>query len=316
MFVSLPHYIFKTLTNLKTAQNKKLNSLILILLGLSLSTPLKAEIEVDTSTTISFFGSSGAYSYKNDVFLSMLELSLEKTQEDFGSYNLVQTDLKLKQSRVVEEMRKHCPFDLTWLVSSRKRERDLVAVKIPLLKGLFGLRVPMIHSDSKQLFDDMQGEVELQQLTGGLGHDWPDTKILQHNGYNILPIVNFRALFDLLSTKKIDYIPRSVAEIYDELAMEGNGNLISYPNVLLHYPSPIYFFICPDKKELAERIKTGLKIAIEDGSFDEVFRSSREYKAFERLKEQEIKDVFEQVNPELDNDQLPEYKNSWLAEAH
>jgi hypothetical protein len=48
---------------------------------------------------------------------------------------------------------------------------------------------------------------------------------------------------------------------------------------LLHYPQPIYFFVNKSNKKLAKRIKKGLKIAQEDGSFDQLFFEFPEFKA-------------------------------------
>ena len=43
--------------------------------------------------------------------------------------------------------------------------------------------------------------------------------------------------------------------------------------MLLHYPAANYFFVAPDNEALAERLETGLRRALEDGSFDELFRT-------------------------------------------
>ena len=262
---------------------------------------------------ITFFGASGKYSFKNDVFLQMLELSLSKTQPEFGGYSVSQVDMDLKQGRAVEEMHMYCPFDLIWLVSTDKREKNLLPIKVPLLKGLFGLRVPMIHMEDKQKFSQINSSSQLQKMTAGQGHDWPDTKVLQHNNYNVLPVANYRALFNMLSEKKIDYFPRSVAEIADELKLAGNEDLISQPTILMHYPSPIYFFVCRNKHALAARIQKGLEIAIDDGSFEAAFKSSREYQAFIALGGLQSKQVYDLANPELDMNALPANQNYWIV---
>jgi hypothetical protein len=102
-------------------------------------------LSTDPVEKVIFFGASGKYSFKNDVFLKQLNLALTKTKPKFGGYTLSQADMDLKQGRAVEEMHTSCPFDLIWLVSDNRRERDLIPVRIPLLKGLFGLRAPMLQ---------------------------------------------------------------------------------------------------------------------------------------------------------------------------
>ena len=49
--------------------------------------------------------------------------------------------------------------------------------------------------------------------------------------------------------------------------------LVMEENLMLYYPSPFYFFVNHNNSALADRIERGLRIAIEDGSFDELFFS-------------------------------------------
>jgi hypothetical protein len=170
----------------------------------------------------------------------------------------------------------------------------------------------MLHTDSLLAFEKIVFSEQLQLLTAGQGHDWPDTRILQHNNFKVFSIANFRALFDMLDKKKFDYFPRSVAEITDELNLLNNKNLMVQPNILLYYPSPIYFFVCQEKKQLAERITEGLEQAIEDGSFAQVFKSSREYKAFLALGGLNNKRIFNLENSELNLSSLPKVQEYWL----
>ncbi|NQZ12259.1 MAG: hypothetical protein HRT35_34335 [Algicola sp.] len=43
--------------------------------------------------------------------------------------------------------------------------------------------------------------------------------------------------------------------------------------IVLHYISPMYFFVAPYNVLLAKRIETGLRIAQQDGSFDRLFNA-------------------------------------------
>lgn len=87
----------------------------------------------------------------------------------------------------------------------------------------------------------------------------------------------------MLDVQKFDYFPRTVTEITDELELHTDKGLTHVPCILLHYQAPIYFFVCPDKPLLAMRIKIGLDRAIDDGTFDNLLRESKEFRAFEQL---------------------------------
>ena len=73
-------------------------------------------------------------------------------------------------------------------------------------------------------------------------------------------------------------------EPWDELkARPKLLNLVIEPNLMLVYPAPIYF--CKQKKnaKLARRIKKGLDLAIEDGSFDKLFYDHPAIKKYFRI---------------------------------
>lgn len=263
---------------------------------------------------ISYFGASGKYSFKNKLFVELLQLALDNTQQEFGEHLLSQAPVRVTQGRAVEMMQQRCEFDLLWLMTTDEREKALIAVKVPLLKGLQGIRALMVKSENLATFNAIKRSGDLKGLRAGQGHDWPDTQILLHSRYNVFPVVNYRALFDMLAMQKFDYFPRSVTEIADELKLHSDKNLSRVRHLLLRYQAPIYFFVCPDKPLLAERIKQGLEKAIDDGTFDLLLKASEEFKAFDELGGFKDKTIFDLKNPLLLSSELPKGKRYWLTE--
>lgn len=262
---------------------------------------------------VSYYGSSGAYLYKNQYFVNLLEAIFAKTETQYSPVELNLVSERLSQNRIVKLMSSRCLADIIWLVASDEREQKLLPVRIPLLKGLSGYRSLMIRQDKQPLFDKIETEQQLATLSAGQGADWPDTFILQHNGYNVLPVNNFIALFDMLVDNRFDYFPRSVTEIAGELEHYAEKPLAAERNFMLYYPSPVYFFVCPEKPELVSRLARGMELAIADGTFDELFWQSAEYQSFIRTGGFAQKTIFSMNNPNLDPGTLARDKALWLT---
>jgi len=60
--------------------------------------------------------------------------------------------------------------------------------------------------------------------------------------------------------------------------MNADKGLVIEQSLMLYYPAPIYFFVNSVDTELADRIARGLTIAINDGSFNELFLSTPGFK--------------------------------------
>lgn len=164
-------------------------------------------------------------------------------------------------------------IQILWSTSRNDREEDYLAIKIPLLKGLLGLRVPLIHQQSENLFKKTLTLKHLQQYSAGQLDSWSDTKILRHNRINVMNAVNFNALFKMLSLKRFDYFPRSIAEIRGDLNRNKNLPLAIDQHIAIYYPSAMYFFVNKNNTFLYEQVLNGLEIAIKDGSFETLFLS-------------------------------------------
>jgi hypothetical protein len=73
---------------------------------------------------------------------------------------------------------------------------------------------------------------------------------------------------------RFDGFPRGVHEPFGELAIRPEMELAVEKNLMIAYKMPFYLFVSPNNPQLAKDIETGLNRAIEDGSFDRVFRNA------------------------------------------
>ena len=183
--------------------------------------------------------------------------------------------------------------DLHWSMTSPDREQIAIAIPVPLFKGYIGKRAIMVKKERVAQFAELNSIEQLKAFTAVQGHDWPDTKVLSHNGLNVRPLANYEAMFGLTATGRIDYFPRSFIEVGSELTEVSNSELAIVPNIYLHYPAAFYYFVSKDKPELAQAIEQGLTKMQKTGDFlalfNKYFRDDLNALPFNEAKAIEIK---------------------------
>lgn len=163
-------------------------------------------------------------------------------------------------------------LNLLWSMTSRERENSLPAVRIPLDRGILGWRLLLVRAQDLERFAGVRSLEPLRKLQAGQMHDWPDTEILRHNGLGVGTASMYAKLFQMLARGRIDYFPRSVMEVEQELERYGRAlDLAIAPRLMLRYPTANYFFISPRFPQLAEDLRLGLEKAIAERSFQALF---------------------------------------------
>lgn len=187
------------------------------------------------------------------------------------AYQVVPFNANIPKSRAFEFMADDRGIDVMIGTGTKKRVARYQAIHFPILKGLNGLRIPLINSAEPEKFKGIQTIEQLFKLSAGQFHTWSDTKILKHNGITVAEGTDLGGLYNMLHKGRYDYFPRSVVEIQYNLQEYEHLNLMIDPYVLLQYPSAYYFFVRKGNDELAKDILSGLEMALKDGSFDAMF---------------------------------------------
>ena len=204
--------------------------------------------------------------------VALLQLCLSKTKLDF---TLRPSDDPMQQARGLRAVETNAGVDIVWVLTSLEREKNMRAIRIPIDRGLMGWRLLMIKQDDAQGFNMLKGISDLAQLEGGQGRDWADLPILRLGGLSVTGSSSYQGLFDMLARGHIDYFPRSVIEIWHELETHNNQHknapFTVAENIVIHYPAAYYFFVNKNNSELATAIEYGLKLAIADGSMQQLF---------------------------------------------
>lgn len=249
----------------------------------------------------------------HQYFVELLHFVLEKSQPE---YEKLDVEI-LKEKNVTHEITLHFIrddlIDLSWAGTSSKLEDELLPVKIPLLQGLLGNRVSIIHKKNLEKFQNIT-QKELQNLVACQGEDWGDTDILEANDYSVIRVERFDLMFKMLNRARCDYFPRAIFEGYNELevAQKLYPDLIMFDDLILHYKFPLYFFVNKENHELANQLTLGLEKSIKDGSFINFMKSNALTSSLFPLSKWKNKTVFELNNPFLPKSTPLDNKSLWI----
>lgn len=212
-------------------------------------------------------------------FFELLDLALKKTLDSHGPFEVSVLREVVSLERAVSELKKGQLIDLVFTAPNPGLTDGLRAIPVSLLKELNNYRVLLIRDGEQARFDRVRSLDDLRQLTAGLGLQWVDTKIMRHNGFRVEGSALHENLFTMLAAKRFDFFPRGIYEIQSDFRRYQDLGLAIERTLFLYYEAPFQFFVNPANARLAERIETGLRIALADGSFDRLLMSYAEFRA-------------------------------------
>jgi len=205
--------------------------------------------------------------------IEVLHAAIRVTENDYGAVTLTPFPVPLPQNREIQTLRAG-ESDIMWCVTTDELESQLLPVRFPLLQGLGGHRVFVIHDNRQKDFPAQLSLARLKTMSSVQGTFWPDTQILKYNEFAVQGISWsswFSSMYRLLEEDIVDYFPRNVVEVFRDLSYHENPKLTIEQNHLLVYPSYEYFFVNPNKPELQARLQEGLKRLLVSGELVEIF---------------------------------------------
>lgn len=206
-----------------------------------------------------------------DYFTTLLLMALNASKAGNEVIDIIFSERDYSQARWIHLAQHDTRNLVIWTMTDKEREQQLRPIRIPLFKGLFGYRVLLIRAGEQPRFDRVHSLQDLALLLAGQGTHWPDTPIMQHNGLRVTTAETTESLFRMMKAKRFDYFPRGISEAWFELAQRQEKNLAVEKNILLHYPTALYFFVNKSNEALAQRIERGLEMLIDNGKFDAFF---------------------------------------------
>jgi hypothetical protein len=209
-------------------------------------------------------------------FYRVLELALHKTDAKWGPVQIKQLPYRPEDKRLRSALIRGS-VDVLWSPTSADFERQMLPVRISLLKELNNYRLLLIRKNEQAVFSAVQSIDDLRKLRGGMGAQWTDASIMEYNRLPLVKAVGYGKLFKMLAAKRFDYYSRGLYQIQSEVNFYPELELQIEQKLMLSYPNEVYFFVNKNNPDLAKRLETGLQIAQRDGSFDQLFNSIPRY---------------------------------------
>lgn len=188
-------------------------------------------------------------------------------------YQLQASDATMQQARAIYELTSpNGLVDILWTMSTDEREAQLIPIRIPIDKGLLGWRLALVRAADAEIFREVRTLKDLSAFSAGQEMDWPDVAILKSNGLPVKTSASYDPLFTMLKAGRFNYFPRAIFEIQNELDQRPFLNLVIDKNIVLYYPSALYFFVSPREPKMAQDIQRGLEEIIKNGTFEKIFQ--------------------------------------------
>jgi hypothetical protein len=239
-----------------------------ILLLLCCALPSKAQNAIEVGYT-----GTDSVDIKDDrnlYFIELLSQALARSGKPYKPVMSVRGATHARQMQMVVDGL----IDVLWDAPGPEVDKRLMPIEIPIDKGLIGWRIFFINADDQPLFAKITTEAQLKKIPLGQVKYWHDTSILKANKFNLVETPSYTGTFKMLMSKRFNYFPRSIAEIWDEEINQKSmlTNVVIEQHLVLQYPIAYFFYVNPRNAVLAKDIQQGLEAMLHDGSFDKLFQ--------------------------------------------
>ena len=209
------------------------------------------------------------YQYTYDL----MQLVLDATKQEFGEGTITFSENTMTRGRIFNELKKGKLINVMAEAPKKHWDKSLLAVPIPIRKGIQGFRVFIIKDKYQQAFKKINSFADLAKYSTGSGRLWSTVTAMEAAGLNVVTGAHYDGLFGMLEKERFISFGRGINEAYKEVATykARYGDLMVDTHVLLHIPLVTFFYVSPKFPKLANRIEKGLEKIIADGSFDRFF---------------------------------------------
>ncbi|MGW8390816.1 hypothetical protein [Pseudoduganella sp. HUAS MS19] len=210
----------------------------------------------------------------------VLRAALERTAPKFGPFTLSASREPVSVPRMLQELgRPDGAINIIARATQRDLETQFQPVRIPIDRGLMGMRLLLVRKADLPRFAGIRTLDELRHLSAGQGKGWVDTAVLSAAGISVVESPRPGSLFGMLEAGRFDFFPRALDEApreYDAIR-KAHTNIVVEPTLMLRYPLPRYFFVRRNAEgdRLAERIRSGMEMMVKDGSLAALFHKHK-----------------------------------------
>jgi hypothetical protein len=207
---------------------------------------------------------------ENNYTKELLELSLEKTISEYGSYKINITGAENQtQKRALSVMNQSPELKLVFMKAyddMYKEFSNITYIPFPTDLNIAGYRVCLSSPAKKELLRNIKSRSDLMSLRIVQSTAWADAHILSANGLTTV-LADPAQIYKFAAYGRADLL--CIPANHIDKAME-NGKfkegLVLNESFALYYPMPRFLFINSTNKREAERITKGLAQAYKDQS--------------------------------------------------
>jgi len=205
--------------------------------------------------------------------MEIINQALTLTEPDFGAFEIRRQGPPTTIDRAILEVVSGESINTFIALTTQQWEDNTLAIRIPIRRGILNYRLLVINKDSQSNFTNISSVNDLKKLKAGVRIGWATTKVLAQNEFNLHISSSYEGLFYMLQSNRIDYIPRGINEIYDEITLHKDqlNNLDIEPNIALYIPAPTYIFVSPTEPIIAKRLTEGLELMVRNGMLKKLF---------------------------------------------
>tara|TARA_B110000008_G_scaffold81055_1_gene82749 strand:- start:279 stop:1145 length:867 start_codon:yes stop_codon:yes gene_type:complete len=211
---------------------------------------------------------------------------------------IITTQRSMAQKRSMQELNSG-DLTLAWSGAISAREAVFLPIRVPLFAGLLGTRVPVIRKDALAQFDQIKTADDLKALIACQGDQWPDSDILEDNGYKVERVNKFELMYRMLRAGRCDYFPRGITEVYTEVDHQEDDLVMAYDRIILVYKFPMYFFVGKSNTELEQVLTEALYSYAASGELIEFMKNHETTRNVFPLSKYKDSLIFKLDNPSL-----------------
>jgi hypothetical protein len=211
---------------------------------------------------------------------------------------IITTQRSMAQKRSMQELNSG-DLTLAWSGAISAREAVFLPIRVPLFAGLLGTRVPVIRKDALVQFEQVKTAEDLKALIACQGDQWPDSDILEDNGYKVERVNKFELMYRMLRAGRCDYFPRGITEVYTEVDHQEDDLVMAYDRIILVYKFPMYFFVGKSNTELEQVLTEALYSYAASGELIEFMKNHETTRNVFPLSKYKDSLIFKLDNPSL-----------------
>ena len=241
----------------------------------------KAAGAEEAGGTISYVRAASASDYDAHAAFGweLLGAVLERTRATHGDYSLTVSpdpaqSLRFRRGTTSSNV----DVNVVLLTISPEWNDTLLPVRIPVLRGLLGYRLLLVHRADLDKFSRIKTLADLRQVKFGSVKHWIDTTIMEAARLSVVTGSSYEGLLKMMQAGRFETLTHGVHEVEMEMAAIGKdpaNDIVVEPHLLLHYDLPVYFWFSKDKEgqRRAARVRAGLMAMTADGSFEKMFKA-------------------------------------------